>query len=90
MSKFSEGPWFVYILLCEDDKLYTGIAKDVAKRFAVHQAGKGAKYTKVYKPICVMHYEKYDDHKSAAKRERAIKALPTAQKKQLNNIKDYI
>ncbi len=90
MSKFAEGPWFVYILLCDNGSLYTGITKDVTKRFQTHITGKGAKYTKMYKPICVVHTEQYDDHHSAAKREREIKALPPAKKKQLNNIKDIL
>ncbi|MGL4677053.1 MAG: GIY-YIG nuclease family protein [Brevinema sp.] len=86
MSKFSCGPWFVYIILCENNSLYTGIAKDPEKRFRTHLAGKGAKYTKIYKPICLVHCEEYTNHTLAAKRERQIKSYPVAKKQQLKNI----
>ncbi len=54
MSKYSEGPWFVYIILCENGRLYTGITKNVQKRFDTHKSGKGAKYTKANKPLKVV------------------------------------
>ena len=38
--------WYVYMLRCEDGSLYTGIASDVEKRFAMHKSGHGAKYTR--------------------------------------------
>ena len=50
--------WFVYILLCLDNSLYTGIAKDPAKRFREHVAGKGGAYTRNHKPIRIVYTEK--------------------------------
>ena len=41
----------LYILQCEDDKWYVGKSNDVARRFKQHQEGKGAVWTKEYKPI---------------------------------------
>lgn len=42
--------FFVYILLCENNALYTGITNDLEKRLKTHIKGKGAYYTKVHKP----------------------------------------
>jgi putative endonuclease len=50
--------WFVYILLCADQSLYTGTTNDVAARFAAHLNGKGAKYTRSHKPVKIVYQEK--------------------------------
>lgn len=80
---FSEGPWFVYILLCDNGSLYTGIAKDVHKRYKTHVAGKGARYTKIYKPIEILYTEEYSNHSLAIKREIKIKSFPLVKKRLL-------
>ncbi|MGL4687761.1 MAG: GIY-YIG nuclease family protein [Fusobacteriaceae bacterium] len=41
--------WYIYVLRCEDNSLYTGIAKNYMKRYEEHLIGKGAKYTKSHK-----------------------------------------
>lgn len=84
--KFLDGSWFVYILRCENNALYTGITKDVPNRFKKHCAGLGAKYTKIYKPVQLIHIEKYESHKEAFQRELKIKALPKVEKEKLNNL----
>lgn len=67
---------YVYILRCSDDTLYTGIAKDVQKRLLEHnESNKGAKYTKVRRPVKLVYTEKSQDRSSASKREYAIKQL---------------
>ncbi|MFA7308892.1 MAG: GIY-YIG nuclease family protein [Patescibacteria group bacterium] len=72
--------WYVYILLCEGDKLYTGIARDVTARFTLHQAGKGAKYTMRNKPVKIVYTEEHDSMSSARLREVTIKKMSRAQK----------
>ena len=47
--------WYVYMLRCEDGSLYTGIASDVEKRFAMHKSGHGAKYTRSHPPVAVVY-----------------------------------
>ena len=46
--------WYVYMLRCEDGSLYTGIASDVEKRFAMHKSGHGAKYTRSHPPVAAI------------------------------------
>ena len=72
--------WKLYILRCGDGTLYTGITTDVEKRFAVHQSGKGAKYTRGRGPLALVYSEECGDHSAALKREREIKRLTREQK----------
>jgi len=42
--------WFVYLARCADDTLYCGITNDLVARLAAHNAGKGARYTRAFRP----------------------------------------
>ena len=46
-----QGTWSVYLILCANGALYCGISNDVDKRWKAHCAGKGAKYTRMHKPV---------------------------------------
>jgi len=73
-------PWFVYIVECRDSTLYTGIARHLEKRIAAHNAGKGAKYTAVRRPVKLVYAENAESRSAASQREYAIKQLPRAEK----------
>ena len=79
--------WYVYILRCRDDTLYTGITDDVARRVLAHNAGKGAKYTRGRGPVLPVYVECCPDKSTALKREHAIKGLSRTQK--LSLIEQY-
>ena len=68
-------PAFVYMLCCKDGSLYTGWTNDVAHRFAMHCAGRGAKYTRGRGPLQLVYTEELPDKESALRRECAIKRL---------------
>ena len=70
-------PWFVYILRCVDDTLYTGITTDVARRIDEHNAGKapGARYTRGRRPVELAYAEAAASRSAASRREAAIKQL---------------
>ena len=72
----SADAWFVYIALCSDGTLYTGIARDVDARIAAHNAGKGARYTRGRGPLTLAAKTRCPTHGDALRLERAIKALP--------------
>jgi len=78
------GAWTVYILRCADDSLYTGIAKDVDRRVAEHNAGQrlGARYTRSRRPVRLVYAETFASRSEAAAREYEIKKL-TRQRKQV-------
>lgn len=72
--------YFVYILLCSGGSLYTGIAKDVQRRFGEHMSGKGGAYTRSHKPIRIVYIEKKKTRSAALKREAQIKRWPRKKK----------
>ena len=73
-------PYYLYILRCGDNSLYTGITTDVARRLAAHQSGKGAKYTRGRGPLTLVYQEELPDKPSALRRELAVKALSREEK----------
>ena len=75
--------WKLYILQCADGSLYTGITTDVQKRTAVHNSGKGAKYTRSRRPVMPVYTETCGDHSIALKRELEIKSMSREQKLKL-------
>ena len=78
--------FWVYILQCNDGSLYTGIAADVEKRFAMHRAGKGARYTASHPPERILYRQRCTTRSGATKRETQIKSWP--RKKKLALIKN--
>jgi len=75
--------WTVYIILCSDVTLYTGITTDLQRRFGQHTSGRGAKYFRSRQPLQVVYQEDSHTRSSAASRELEIKALSRAEKQLL-------
>lgn len=73
--------WFVYLIECRDGSIYTGIATDVGRRYAMHAAGKGARYTRSRPPRRLLASFAFADRSSASRAEYAIKQLTPAQKR---------
>ena len=72
--------YIVYILRCGDGSLYTGITNDLEHRVAVHNSGKGAKYTRSRLPVEPIYWETVPDKPTALRREWEIKAMKREQK----------
>ena len=72
--------WYVYMLRCGDDTLYTGCTNDVARRLAAHQKGAGAKYTRSRLPVELVYQEAQPDRSAALRREAAVKKLSRTEK----------
>lgn len=72
--------WFIYIVECCDQSLYTGITNNLEKRLSTHNSGKGAKYTRGRGPIVLKYFEKVSNKNAALKREIEIKKLTRKQK----------
>ena len=79
----NKAEWYVYMVRCNDGKLYTGIATDIDRRFAEHQSGKGAKYLRGRGPLRLAFKEKIGRRSSALKMERLIKKLPKSEKERI-------
>jgi len=82
-----QSSWFVYILRCADDSLYTGVTTDVIRRVKEHNGegakGKGAKYTKAHRPVVLVHQEKALNRSVAQIREAQLRTLSRLEKLKL-------
>lgn len=76
---------YTYILECSDGTYYTGWTNDLEKRVKMHNAGKGAKYTKPRRPVVLTYYEAFQTKEEAMRREWEIKQLSRKEKEQLVN-----
>lgn len=81
--------YFVYILRCSDNSLYTGITTDVNRRFEEHKNQKGGHYTGSRKVLRVVYTEKHPNRSLALKRESEIKSWPRAKKLALIKSKQF-
>ena len=79
--------WFIYIIRCADNTLYTGITTDIARRLRQHngELKRGARYTLHKRPVALAYLETTDSRSSALKRELAIKKLSRVDKEILIN-----
>jgi putative endonuclease len=77
--------WRVYIILCSDGTLYTGISRDPERRVAQHAGRRGARYFRGRRPVRLVYLESAHDRSSASRRESAIKKLPRRGKIDLLN-----
>ncbi|MDH3353831.1 MAG: GIY-YIG nuclease family protein [Chromatiales bacterium] len=77
------SPWYLYIVRCADNSLYTGITTDLERRITEHNTDKkGAKYTRARRPVELIYHEPFDNRSEASIREAKIKKL-TPEKKRL-------
>lgn len=75
--------WYVYMVRCSDNSLYTGITTDLDRRVSEHNAKVGAKYTRARTPVVLVYSEPAADRSSASKREYAIKQLSKSEKEKM-------
>jgi putative endonuclease len=74
---------YCYIVECADGTYYTGWAIDPEKRVAMHNKGRGARYTRTRVPVKLVYVEELPDRISAMKREIAIKRMTRGRKSRL-------
>ena len=93
MKKKLTKKYFIYILRCADDSLYTGYTTDLNKRVDEHNGidktatvkSIGAKYTRGRQPVVLVHSESFKTRSEAMQREYAIKKLKRPEKEKLIN-----
>jgi len=72
----AQATWYIYIVRCRDNTLYTGISIDPQARVVEHNTGQnGAKYTRARRPVSLLYTEPAASRSAALKREIAIKRL---------------
>ena len=77
--------WYLYLIRCRDDTLYTGITTDVDRRYAQHQgAGNaGSKYLRGRGPLSLVFQQNLGSKSLALKEERRVKRMSKAKKEEL-------
>jgi len=78
--------WYVYLIECRDGSIYTGIAVDVAARYAAHLSGRGARYTRSHPPRRLLAVIEYADRSAASRAEYRIKRLSPRDKRVLGRL----
>ena len=81
----SSTVWFVYLLECENGRLYTGITPDLAERFCKHASGKGAMFTRLNRPKRMISATVCANRSEASKLERTMKGLTPEQKRWMDS-----
>lgn len=72
--------YFFYVLLCHNGAYYAGITNNLSHRLKMHNAGKGAKYTRSHRPVSLIYHETFSDKGAALSFEIKFKKLTRAQK----------
>jgi putative endonuclease len=77
--------WTVYIVRCADDTLYTGIARDAARRLAEHNSNDllASRYTRGRRPVVLVYQDVVATRSAALKREYRIKQMSRKEKEEL-------
>ena len=76
---------YMYVVECRDGSYYTGYTTDVKKRIAVHNIGKGAKYTRARLPVKLIFVEGFDSKEEAMSAEALLKRKKRPQKESYLN-----
>ena len=71
---------YMYVLECRDGSYYTGYTTDVGKRLAVHNSGKGAKYTRARLPVKLIYAQGFASKEEAMSAEALLKRKKRLQK----------
>ena len=71
---------YMYVLECRDGSYYTGYTTDVRRRLAVHNSGKGAKYTRARLPVKLIYVQGFASKEEAMSAEALLKRKKRPQK----------
>ena len=66
--------YYVYVIECEDGSLYKGYTNNLERRYKEHCSGRGARHTKIHKPLRLAYYEEVETIEEAVKREKYFKS----------------
>ena len=73
---------YIYVVECADKSFYTGYTTDIVRRIKLHNAKKGAKYTRARGPVTLVYFEEFETKSEATKAESSFKKLTRMQKEQ--------
>ncbi len=76
---------YVYIVECADGSLYTGWALDVEQRVKVHNAGRGARYTRLHGPVRLVYAEEQPDRSRGDEARTGNQALAAREETEIDH-----
>lgn len=79
-KKDADSLWYLYVLQCGDNTLYTGITNDLGRRIKQHNNGTASRYTRSRLPVTLTYQERCSGRSSALKKEYAMKQLSRKEK----------
>ncbi len=78
-----DGTWYVYLLECQGGRIYTGITPYLAARMAAHAAGRGARFTRMHKPVQLLAARGFASRNEALREEHRVKQTSPRAKRSL-------
>jgi putative endonuclease len=78
--------YYCYMVECADGSFYTGWTTEPTRRVKQHNAGRGARYTRLHRPVRLVYLEEQPDRTAAMRREIAIKSLSHDKKAKMAQI----
>lgn len=75
-----EDIWWVYMISCRGEKIYTGTAIDPEARYEAHRLGKGAAFTRANPPVALLRSVPFASRSDACRAEAALKKMSRAAK----------
>jgi len=75
--------YYAYLARCNDNSLYAGYTTDLKNREEAHNEGKGARYTRMRKPVKIVYSEEFETKSEAMKREWELKKIKKVDKERL-------
>nr|WP_081644454.1 MULTISPECIES: GIY-YIG nuclease family protein [Thioalkalivibrio] len=78
-----DGTWYVYLLECQGGRIYTGITPHLAARMAAHAAGRGARFTRMHKPVQLLAARGFASRNEALREEHRVKQTSPRTKRSL-------
>lgn len=79
-KKNTGGRWYLYVLQCGDNTLYTGVTNDLPRRIQQHNNGTASCYTRSRLPVALAYQERCRSKSSALKKEYALKQFSRKEK----------
>lgn len=87
-SYMDQNNHYFYVLECNDGSYYAGYTNDLERRVAMHNNGKGAKYTRGRRPVKLIFNERYETKQEAMRVEYYFKKLSRKNKEQYMKVED--
>lgn len=71
---------YMYVLECRDGSYYIGYTTDMRRRLAIHNSGKGAKYTRARLPVKLIYAQGFASKEEAMSAEALLKLFSSVRR----------